>query len=82
MVHGTDRRSTRYLGDIEIFRTSTEEPRLQGISWTYMKDMSHYMSLWKQPQKLIFDLPNAVDLNAKPNPVCTWFSVPCSRYEY
>lgn len=25
-----------------------------------MKDMSQYMSLWKQPQTVIFDLPNAV----------------------
>lgn len=51
----------RYLGDTEVFRTSTEEPRLRGVSWTYMKDLSQYMTLWKQPQKIIFDLPNIVD---------------------
>lgn len=56
----------RYLGDTEVFRTSTEEPRLQGMSYTYMKDMSQYMALWKQPQKVIFDLPNNVDLNRNP----------------
>lgn len=56
----------RYLGDTEILRTSTEEPRLQGISWTYMKDMSQYLTLWKQPQKVIFDLPNIIDLDRVP----------------
>lgn len=36
------------------------------MSYTYMKDMSQYMALWKQPQKVIFDLPNNVDLNRNP----------------
>lgn len=44
-----------------MFRSSTEEPGAQGISWTYMKDMSQFMSLWKQPQTVIFDLPNSVN---------------------
>lgn len=58
-----------YLGDTEVLRTSTEEPRQQGISYTYMKDMSQYMALWKQPQKVIFDLPNIVSANASiPSP--------------
>ncbi|KAF3761350.1 hypothetical protein M406DRAFT_267117, partial [Cryphonectria parasitica EP155] len=55
-----------YLGAVEIFRTSTAEPQTQGISWTYMKDMSHYMALWKQPQTVIFDLPNIVDPTTTP----------------
>lgn len=50
----------RYFGDTEVFRTSTEEPNRRGISYTYMKDMSQYMALWKQPQKVIFDLPNSL----------------------
>lgn len=58
-------RNLRYLGDTEIFRTSTEEPRLRGVSWTYMKDVSQYMALWKQPQKVIFDLPNIIDENVR-----------------
>lgn len=49
-----------YFGDTEVFRTSTEEPNRRGISYTYMRDMSQYMALWKQPQKVIFDLPNGV----------------------
>lgn len=50
----------RYFGDTEVFRTSTEEPNRRGISYTYMKDMSQFMALWKQPQKVIFDLPNSL----------------------
>lgn len=49
------------LGDTEVWRTSTAEPTTNGISWTYQKDMSHYLSLWKQPQTLIFDLGNIVN---------------------
>jgi hypothetical protein len=50
-----------FLGDIEVFRTSTAEPTANGIVWTYKKDMSSLMVLWKAPQKLIFDLGNLVD---------------------
>ncbi|POS74879.1 hypothetical protein DHEL01_v206723 [Diaporthe helianthi] len=55
-----DRLAIVYLGDTEVFRTSTEEPNRRGISYTYMKDMSQYMAMWRQPQKVIFDLPNGV----------------------
>jgi hypothetical protein len=50
-----------YLGDIEIFRTSTAEPTKDGIIWTYIKEMQQYNTLWSNPQKLIFDLGNLVD---------------------
>jgi hypothetical protein len=50
-----------YLGDTEVFRTSTAEPTSTGIVWTYIKEMSQYNALWKQPQKLIFDLGNIVN---------------------
>ena len=56
-----DRLALMYLSDTEVWRTSTSEPTAAGIVWTYMKDMTPYMSLWKQPQKLIFDLANTVD---------------------
>lgn len=57
-----DRLAVMYLGDNEIWRTSTAEPKQKpGIAWTYWKDMSAYLTLWKQPQKLIFDLGNLVD---------------------
>ncbi|KAJ0119496.1 hypothetical protein J7T55_013698 [Diaporthe amygdali] len=55
-----DRLAIVYFGDTEVFRTSTEEPNRRGISYTYVKDMSQYMALWKQPQKVIFNLPNSL----------------------
>jgi hypothetical protein len=50
-----------YLGDNEVFRTSTAEPTANGIVWTYIKEMSQYNSLWHAPQKLIFDLGNIIN---------------------
>ncbi|KAJ6153368.1 hypothetical protein N7497_007687 [Penicillium chrysogenum] len=50
-----------YLGDNEVFRTSTAEPTTNGIVWTYIKEMSQYNSLWRNPQKLIFDLGNIIN---------------------
>lgn len=49
-----------YLGDTEVFRTSTAEPTADEIIWSYIKDMSAYNALWEKPQKLIFDLGNSV----------------------
>ncbi|KAI3144437.1 hypothetical protein CBS147325_5197 [Penicillium roqueforti] len=56
-----DRLALMYLGDNEVFRTSTAEPTINGIVWTYVKEMSQYNSLWKSPQKLIFDLGNIIN---------------------
>ncbi|KAF9882075.1 hypothetical protein CkaCkLH20_00111 [Colletotrichum karsti] len=57
-----DRLALMYLGDTEVWRTSTAEPRLApGIIWTYWKDMTPYLSMWKSSQKVIFDLPNLID---------------------
>ena len=50
-----------YLGDIEVFRTSTAEPTARGIVWTYTKEMDQYNVLWREPQKIIFDLGNLID---------------------
>lgn len=50
-----------YLGDTEIWRTSTAEPTEGGIIWTYRKDVTPFLSLWKEPQKIIFDLGNIID---------------------
>ncbi|KAJ6155056.1 hypothetical protein N7470_005622 [Penicillium chermesinum] len=55
-----DRLALMYLGDSEVFRTSTAEPTASGIIWTYIKEMSQYIALWKKPQKLIFDLGNII----------------------
>ena len=50
-----------YLGDTEVWRTSTAEPTTNGIEWTYVKDMTEFDYFWNSPQKLIFDLGNLVD---------------------
>lgn len=56
-----DRLGLMYLGDIEVFRTSTAEPTKDGIVWTYIKEMDQYNVLWKSEQKIIFDLGNLVN---------------------
>lgn len=56
-----DRLGLMYLGDIEVFRTSTAEPTSNGIVWTYIKEMDQYETLWKTEQKIIFDLGNRID---------------------
>ncbi|KAF3393854.1 hypothetical protein F1880_005383 [Penicillium rolfsii] len=58
--HQYDRLALMYLGDAEVFRTSTAEPTSTGIVWTYIKEMSQYNALWSQSQKLIFDLGNII----------------------
>lgn len=56
-----DRLGLMYLGDIEVFRTSTAEPTSNGIVWTYIKEMDQYNVLWKTEQKIIFDLGNLIN---------------------
>ncbi|KAI1190235.1 peptide N-acetyl-beta-D-glucosaminyl asparaginase amidase A-domain-containing protein [Nemania serpens] len=56
-----DRTGVMYLGDTEVWRTSTAEPTSYGIRWEWLKDMTAFNSLWKQPQTVIFDLENIVD---------------------
>ncbi|KAK4452449.1 peptide N-acetyl-beta-D-glucosaminyl asparaginase amidase A-domain-containing protein [Podospora aff. communis PSN243] len=57
-----DRLAIMYIGDTEVWRTSTAQPVTPpGIVWTYMKDMTQYLYFWKQPQKIIFDLGNLVN---------------------
>ncbi|KAL9049592.1 MAG: hypothetical protein Q9162_007133, partial [Coniocarpon cinnabarinum] len=56
-----DRLGIVYLNSTEIWRTSTAEPTADGIIWTYVKDVSHLLALWREPQTLIFDLGNLID---------------------
>ncbi|KAF4553229.1 Hypothetical protein D9617_7g029560 [Elsinoe fawcettii] len=56
-----DRLGTVSFGPIEIFRTSTAEPTANGIFWTYIKDVSPFISLFKEPQTIIFDLGNIIN---------------------
>lgn len=46
---------------MEILRTSTAEPTASGIYWTYTKDVSSYLSLFRRHQKIIFDLGNLIN---------------------
>ena len=56
-----DRLALMFLDDTEVFRTSTAEPTQNGIIWSYVKDMSSYLALFKTPQKIVFDLGNLID---------------------
>ena len=56
-----DRLGSIYLGDVEIFRTSTAEPTDTGIEWTYYKDVTPFLALFKEQQKVIFDLGNLIN---------------------
>ncbi|KAI0121691.1 peptide N-acetyl-beta-D-glucosaminyl asparaginase amidase A-domain-containing protein [Xylariales sp. AK1849] len=56
-----DRWGAVYLNDTQIFSTSTAEPTSYGIRWTYLKDVTPYLSLWKEPQTVIFQLDNIVN---------------------
>lgn len=58
-----DRTGVMYLGDTEVWRTSTAEPTASGIRWVWLQDMTPFLSLWKKPQTLIFDLGNLVNEN-------------------
>ena len=78
-----DRLGLMYLGDIEVFRTSTAEPTANGIVWTYIKEMEQYNVLWATDQKIIFDLGNLVD-STYTGPffttlTATFFTVPDSQ---
>jgi len=55
-----DRLALLFLGDTEVFRTSTAEPNPTGIFFEYIKDMTRYRQLLMQPQKIIFDLGNLI----------------------
>ncbi|KAF8861409.1 hypothetical protein BDZ45DRAFT_268102 [Acephala macrosclerotiorum] len=53
-----DRLALLFLGDTEIWRTSTAMPSEEGIYWSYQKDMTVFDSLLRAQQKVIFDLSN------------------------
>ncbi|EJD44049.1 hypothetical protein AURDEDRAFT_88240 [Auricularia subglabra TFB-10046 SS5] len=58
-----DRLSAISFHNVEIWRTSTPEPTLAGIIWTYIKDVTTYAPLFAKPGRLILDLNNIVDLS-------------------
>ncbi|KAL3503119.1 hypothetical protein ACH5RR_037568 [Cinchona calisaya] len=50
-----------WLGGVEIFRSCTAEPRINGIVWTVEKDITRYSSLLMSNQTLAVFLGNLVD---------------------
>ncbi|KAL8996889.1 MAG: hypothetical protein Q9169_003700 [Polycauliona sp. 2 TL-2023] len=78
-----DRLGLMYLGDVEVFRTSTAEPTSNGTVWTYIKEMDQYDSLWKKEQKVIFDLGNLIDntytASFNTTLTATFFTVPNTK---
>lgn len=56
-----DRLGIMFLDDVEVFRTSTAEPTLDGIYWTYIRDITDQLALFKTPRRITFDLGNLID---------------------
>ncbi|KZV93378.1 hypothetical protein EXIGLDRAFT_717351 [Exidia glandulosa HHB12029] len=56
-----DRLSAISFHNVEVWRTSTPEPTLAGIIWTYLKDVTLFTPLFAKPGRLILDLNNIVD---------------------
>jgi Peptide N-acetyl-beta-D-glucosaminyl asparaginase amidase A len=53
-----DRLALLFLGDIEVWRTSTAMPIDVGIYWSYQKDMTTFDTILKIEHRVIFDLSN------------------------
>lgn len=56
-----DRLAELFLGDVEIWRTSTAMPISNGIQWSFQKDVSVFDVLLRREQKIILDLGNVFD---------------------
>lgn len=56
-----DRLAKLYIGNSEIWRTSTAEPTGGNMSYSFTKDLTTYLTLFKAPQEVVFDLGNTVN---------------------
>lgn len=56
-----DRLALLYLGDIEVWRSTTAMPVRTGIYYSFVKDMTAYVSLLKAEQKVIMQMDNIYD---------------------
>ncbi|KAK9460169.1 peptide N-acetyl-beta-D-glucosaminyl asparaginase amidase A-domain-containing protein [Lipomyces oligophaga] len=56
-----DRLALVFVGDHEVWRTSTAEPTQNGIHFEYTKDISQYLFLLRKEQPFIFEMGNLVD---------------------
>ncbi|KAJ3702195.1 hypothetical protein LUZ61_005900 [Rhynchospora tenuis] len=50
-----------WLGEVELLRSCTAEPRATGIAWTVQKDVTRYSSLFSQSSTFAVYLGNIVD---------------------
>ncbi|KAK9235691.1 peptide N-acetyl-beta-D-glucosaminyl asparaginase amidase A-domain-containing protein [Lipomyces kononenkoae] len=56
-----DRLALVFLGDHELWRSSTAEPTQSGIHFQYTKDMTRFLSLLQSEQPFVFEMGNLVD---------------------
>lgn len=56
-----DRLALLYLGDIEVWRSTTAMPVRTGIYYSFVKDMTAYASLLRKEQKVIMQMDNIYD---------------------
>jgi len=47
--------------NVEIWRTSTPEPTIAGIIWTYIKDVTRFTPLFAKPGTFILQLDNLIE---------------------
>lgn len=64
-----DRLAHFFIGGAEVWRTSTIEPSGGTVYSVFSKDLSGYLSLFSEPNDLLFQLDNTVtpDLQGKPH---------------
>ncbi|OZJ03604.1 hypothetical protein BZG36_03695 [Bifiguratus adelaidae] len=55
-----DRLGALWMGGVEILRTSTPEPTLSGIQWTFDKDVTKYSALFAKEQLVVMELGNLI----------------------
>ncbi|KAF8172814.1 peptide N-acetyl-beta-D-glucosaminyl asparaginase amidase A-domain-containing protein [Mycena galopus ATCC 62051] len=57
-----DRLAVFTFQNVEIWRSSTAEPTLSGIIWTYIKDVTRYTPLFAKPGTFILQLDNLISV--------------------
>ncbi|KAF8172815.1 peptide N-acetyl-beta-D-glucosaminyl asparaginase amidase A-domain-containing protein [Mycena galopus ATCC 62051] len=58
-----DRLAVFTFQNVEIWRSSTAEPTISGIIWTYIKDVTRYTPLFAKPGTFILQLDNLINTN-------------------
>lgn len=56
-----DRLARLYIGGAEVWRSSTAEPTGGDMSYSFTKDVTTYLQLFKSDQNVVFDLGNTVN---------------------